>query len=111
MKIENIFITENDKEYQILIGRNKFENEQIIKSSDSNDIWFHLNDYSSCHIVLKSGDDNIPIKYLTRIARMFSLYNKRLPKNYKVIYTNIKNIKLTDKIGTVVPQNSKIIKI
>ena len=111
MKIENIFITENDKEYQILIGSNKYENEQIIKSSYSNDIWFHLNDYSSCHIVLKSGDDNIPKKYLTHIAKMFSLYKKGLPKNYKVIYTNIKNIKLTDEIGSVIPKNSKIIKI
>jgi len=111
MKNEKIFITENDKEYQILIGRNKLENEQIIKSSYSNDIWFHLNDYPSCHIVLKSGDDNIPKKYLTHIAKMFSLYKKGLPKNYKVIYTNIKNIKLTDEIGAVFPQNSKIIKI
>jgi predicted ribosome quality control (RQC) complex YloA/Tae2 family protein len=111
MKIKNIFITENDKEYQILIGRNKIENEQIIKSSYSNDIWFHLNDFSSCHIVLKSGDDNIPKKYLTHIAKMFSLYKKGLPNNYKVIYTNIKNIKLTNEIGTVIPQNSKIIKI
>jgi predicted ribosome quality control (RQC) complex YloA/Tae2 family protein len=111
MKTENIFITENDKEYQILIGSNKYENEQIIKSSHSNDIWFHLNDYSSCHIVLKSEGDNIPKKYLTHVAKMFSLYKKELPKNYKVIYTNIKNIKLTDEIGTVVPKNSKIIKI
>jgi predicted ribosome quality control (RQC) complex YloA/Tae2 family protein len=111
MKTESIFITENGKEYQILIGRNKYENEQIIKSSYSNDIWFHLNDYSSCHIILQSGDDNIPKKYLTDIAKMFSLYKKGLPKKYKVIYTNIKNIKLTDEIGTVIPQNSKIIKI
>jgi hypothetical protein len=42
---------------------------------------------------------------------MFSLYKKGLPKKYKVIYTNIKNVKLTDEIGTVIPQNSKIIKI
>ena len=111
MRTESIFITENSKEYQVIIGRNKYENEQIIKSSYSNDIWFHLNDYSSCHIILKSGDDNIPKKYLTNIAKMFSLYKKGLPKNYKVIYTNIKNIKLTGDIGTVIPLNSKIIKI
>ena len=109
MKTESILI--NEKEYQILIGRNKYENEKIIKLSNSNDIWFHLNDYSSCHIILQSGEDNIPKQYLLEIAKMFSLYKKGLPKNYKVIYTNIKNIILTDEIGTVIPKNSKIIKI
>lgn len=111
MKIKSIFINENNKEYQILIGKNKYENEEIIKSSYLNDIWFHLDDYTSSHIILKSGDDNIPKKYLIKIAKMFSLYKKNLPKNYKVIYTNIKNIKLTNNIGTVIPHNTKIIKI
>lgn len=108
---ETIFINENHKEYEILIGKNKFENQELIKNSYSNDIWFHLNDYSSCHIVLKSGDDKIPKKYLINIAKKFKNYKKDLPKKYDVIYTNIKNIKLTDIIGTVIPQNSKLIKI
>ena len=108
---ETLFVNENNKEYEVLIGKNKFENQELIKTSYSNDIWFHLNNYPSCHIVLKSGDDKIPKKYLINIARKFQNHKKDLPKKYEVIYTNIKNIKLTDIIGTVIPQNSKIIKI
>ena len=108
----NIFIDQNDqngKEYIILIGKNAQGNEEIIKQSNQNDLWFHFQNVSSCHVILQSNGDPIPKRYINQVAGILFEYTTA-PKNSKVIYTCVKNVKLTSVIGTVIPSNIKIIK-
>lgn len=102
MKIEWICIEETGIEYDLYIGENKFENDKIIKMSNGNDLWFHLEKFSSAHIVLKTNGDNIPKKYIKEIATKFSYNKKGLSKKYSVMYTEIKNVKLTENPGEVI---------
>lgn len=103
MKTTSVFVEENNKEYTIEIGQNKDDNERIIKNASQNDIWFHLGgELSSPHIIFKSGGDDIPKRYINYIGTLFPLYKNNMPKRYTVIYTCVKNIKLTDKKGTVI---------
>lgn len=111
MKQEKIYIEENECEYDIYIGENKYENVEIIKMCNQNDTWFHLSKFSSAHIVLRNNGDKIPKKYIKEICAKFSYNKKGLPKRYIVIMTEIKNIKLTDKIGEVIVKKSEKIKI
>lgn len=111
MKTIEIDIPENGKIYPLLIGRNKYENEELIKKSNQNDLWFHLEKISGPHFVLKTNGENIPKKYLSMIANLFSEYKTNLPKRYSVIFTEIKNIKLTNEIGTVIPYKTKKIRV
>jgi predicted ribosome quality control (RQC) complex YloA/Tae2 family protein len=37
----------------IYVGKNKFENEDLIKYGWVEDIWFHADDYSSPHVYLR----------------------------------------------------------
>ena len=106
--IENIEI--NDKIYQIYIGKNAIANEQIIKLSHPESIWFHFNNISSAHIILDSKGDNIPQKYINQIALKLFEYKKHVPNNINAIYTKVKNVKLTNKCGTVITRNTRIIK-
>ena len=55
MKTIQILVEENDKTYTILIGDNKNDNETIIKMSDQDDTWFHLDKISGPHIIFKNG--------------------------------------------------------
>ena len=111
MIITKIYIEENSKEYDIIIGKNRFENDEIIKSANSEDIWFHLEDFSGPHIIINNNGDKITKKYLFIIASLFPNYKNNLPKSYNVIYTTINNIKLTNISGTVITSNTKRIKI
>lgn len=111
MKQETIYVEENNCEYDIYIGENKYDNVEIIKMSSQNDTWFHLNNFSSAHIVLRNNGDKIPKKYIKEICAKFSYNKKGLPKRYTVIIAQIKNIKLTDKIGEVVVKKSEKITI
>jgi len=108
MKTETIVI--EDREYTILIGQNANENDQIIKMSDQNDIWFHFETISGPHIILRSGGDNIPKRYLNEISAKLFRYKPKAPKNQNVIYTEIKNVKLTTTPGRVITKNTKVIR-
>jgi predicted ribosome quality control (RQC) complex YloA/Tae2 family protein len=44
----------NNTEYTIYIGQNKTENWELIDAADSTDIWFHISNHPSCHIILKN---------------------------------------------------------
>jgi predicted ribosome quality control (RQC) complex YloA/Tae2 family protein len=66
-------------------------------------VWFHLEDFSGPHFVLENVDGNIPKDTLQCIGRLFRDYKTDLPKRYRVIYTQIRNVQLTRTKGTVIP--------
>jgi predicted ribosome quality control (RQC) complex YloA/Tae2 family protein len=94
----------NNKDYQISIGRNALENDQIIRSSNPLDIWFHYYNISGPHIVIHSNGDKIPNKAIKNIGRLLFEY-KRVPRNTKVIYTQIRHVKCTKVPGMVTTSN------
>lgn len=110
---ENYITTKIDIEglfYPVLIGKNAKGNEEIIKMSNQEDTWFHLENLSSPHIILKNEGDIIPKRYINQVASMLFEYKKNAPRNSNVIYTQVKNVKLTNVLGTVIPRNTKLIK-
>ena len=111
MKIIQIEVVENNKVYDLLIGRNKVENDELIKKSLPNDIWFHLDKLSGPHFVLKSNGDYLHKKYLNYIASLFREYKTNLPNKYTVIFTEIKHVIRTNTPGEVIPHHCRKIKI
>lgn len=108
MITESILI--DDREYQILIGRNAKENHKIIRMSHPDDTWFHLNHISSAHIILQNKGQLIPKKYLYQVASLLFNYKTSVPPNVKVIYTEVKNVKCTTTPGEVTTSNVKYLK-
>uniref|UniRef100_A0A7S2NRA5 NFACT RNA-binding domain-containing protein n=1 Tax=Zooxanthella nutricula TaxID=1333877 RepID=A0A7S2NRA5_9DINO len=47
------FFTCSDPRYVVFMGRDKFENEELLKYSWPEDIWFHVDKYSSAHVYLR----------------------------------------------------------
>jgi len=110
---KNYITTEIDIEglsYPILIGKNAAGNEEIIKISHQESLWMHLNNTPSAHIILQNKGDIIPKRYINQVAGMLFGYKKNALKNSNVIYTKVKNVKLTNVLGTVIPKNTNTIK-
>jgi predicted ribosome quality control (RQC) complex YloA/Tae2 family protein len=106
MKEEKIQL--KNKEYIVWIGENANDNDEIIKKADPCDIWFHYRDISSPHLILRSNGDKISEKYLKQVARLLFKY-KNVPKQ-SVIYTQVKNVELTETAGSVITKNTRSIK-
>lgn len=104
MKTE--IFTHGSKEYEIYIGKNKEENWQLIDNAFSNDVWFHIDDQPSCHVILKNTDDvkirDIPRQVLKRAAYLCKINSlaKTQPK-CDVIYAPISAITKTQIVGQV----------
>ena len=99
-----------EKEYVVLIGENAKENSLLVKESEPEDLWFHLENVSSAHIVLQSGGEVISQRYLNEVASKLFKCKKNVPPNTNVIYTEIKNVKLTKTPGLVETRNTRVIK-
>ncbi len=44
-------------EYTIYMGKDKYENEDLIKYGHPEDVWFHVDDLSSAHVYLRMKPD------------------------------------------------------
>lgn len=41
----------------VYMGKDKYENEDLIKYSWDEDIWFHVDDFSSAHVYVRLKED------------------------------------------------------
>lgn len=48
-----IFFKCSDPKYEVYMGKDKFENEELLKYGFPEDIWFHVDKYSSAHVYLR----------------------------------------------------------
>jgi predicted ribosome quality control (RQC) complex YloA/Tae2 family protein len=116
------------------VGKNAHNNFELIDQADPNDMWFHLKDVSSCHVIacLKNiryttRDDELPNYYdidfdtldkkdkqqiITQGALLCKQFSKlKSEKNVEIIYTKIEDVHKTNVVGSVLTTNNKVITI
>lgn len=114
------------------IGRNAGDNFNLIDESDKNDLWFHINNKPSCHVIARlqnirftTQDNDLPNYYdihfdtlenkqkqqiITQGALICKQFSKfKSEQKVEVIYTNIENIHKTEIVGSVTAYKTKII--
>jgi NFACT protein RNA binding domain len=89
-------------EFTIYMGKDKYENEDLIKYGLEEDVWFHVDDLSSAHVYLRMKPrmtlDDISEDLLTDCAALVkanSIQGCKLSSVY-VVYTRWKNLKKTN---------------
>lgn len=100
--------------YTILIGQNAKDNWNIIDKSSNHDIWFHVENQSSCHIILKLENDKQKphksvLKYCAVLCKSGS--KNKSDKNISICYTTIANITKGKINGSIDIKQSKTIVI
>jgi predicted ribosome quality control (RQC) complex YloA/Tae2 family protein len=109
--------TIDNTDYVFIVGTNKEENQDLINKSQPHDLWFHISNQPSCHVVCKINDNtksnkkhyNKIIKQGAVCCKSHSKYNSL--KNVDITYTTIKQLENTNITGTVIVHNSKNITI
>lgn len=83
------------------VGKDKFENELLIKHGWDNDVWFHVDKLSSAHVYLRLKDgetiDTIPegvLEDCIQLVKHNSIEGNKLG-NVGVVYTYWNNLKKT----------------
>jgi hypothetical protein len=116
--IKNIYFSEYLIDINFYIGKNAYGNDKILEICKNNDIWFHVKDNPSSHVIASISDipNKINNTLLQKIIEKGALLCKEHSKykdnnNLEIIYTNIINIE-KPKIcspGTVIVLNHEII--
>ena len=98
----------NDITY--VIGENAQDNWDILdlyKKENNKYIWFHLNSFSSCYVIMCSTINDIDkslindfLYYGAELCKNNTKY--RNLKNLKIIYTTLNKLSKTDTIGEVI---------
>lgn len=89
---------------KIRIGQNAQENDNIIKESKETDVWFHISELPSCHVIIEASTEypitKQMIYYCANLVKENTKY-KNIPK-LKINYTTIKNVSRTKIPGKVI---------
>lgn len=95
---------------KIYVGQNAKENWSLIDNNNNDYYWFHLESFSSPHVILlSSSPSKHDIQTAANYCKEYSKY-----KNYKpiyVIYTQLKNVTKGLKEGEVTTRKTLRIKL
>jgi len=100
---EESFTFEN-QEYIILIGQSREENTELVNTSEPENIWFHVANAPSSHVILKTTCKvkEVPLQVIKRCACLCKSHSKsKSISKCDIIYTQIKNIESTTIVGQV----------
>ncbi len=110
MKTTSIYDTMTNLTFDVLIGENAQDNWDVIDKADQFDIWFHIKDQPSSHVLLKlpSSKTKCSSRLLFQCAQLCKNNSKcKNISSVTVIYTERKNInKQTNKIGAVIAKKT-----
>jgi len=120
MKTETIFFKNIQKSFTYMISENENEPFKMLDLAKPQNIWFHAENYSSCHVIVsldKDSDIDLSKKEKQTIIKRGAFLCKTNTKKLRslpsldFIYTKIENIKKTNKVGCVITENCKMINI
>ena len=104
-------------EYVVWVGENAIENWQLVDRAEPDDMWFHVANYPSGHVVVRASHldashlgADLPKDVIVYCARLCKAQSKqKYMKNIEIIYTKIQNVKKTHVVGEVRVRKSKSI--
>jgi predicted ribosome quality control (RQC) complex YloA/Tae2 family protein len=114
MKTKTLFIQGLKREITFHIGQNKNDNFNILDLAKPDDLWFHANGESSCHVVAILPEDikKKDLRYIIKIGAMLCKNNTsklRILYDVEIMYTQVIFVKKTIIPGCVNISNEKVI--
>ena len=80
--------------FTVLVGRNNAENDKLTFTSAPDDVWVHVKDYHSSHVIIQARGKVVPEKVVLTACEICAYYSKgREGGKTDVVYTNKKNVK------------------
>ena len=81
--------------FEIRIGKSNIANDKLVRASNGNDLWFHVQGFPGSHVVVRAGGKRqIPQATVMEAAQLALKYSTRAKdKKGTVVYTHIKHVK------------------
>ena len=83
-------------DHKVLIGRNSKENQALLKIAKSNDIWMHIRDIPSSHLIIKTDKQNLPDSIIDKAAKLCVDFSLSQAGDYDVDYCKRRFVKIQE---------------
>ena len=94
----------------LIIGQNAKDNHDIIRHANPTDLWFHVSNFPSAHVILQPASKKSKLIYKAALTAKLHSKTVKFP-NVLIVYTPVSNLILTKTQGKVTFINTKLIKI
>ncbi len=82
--------------YGVYIGKNRQGNIELLKKAKASDIWMHLKELPSAHVIIQTNKQNLPEHILRTAAELCVKFSVKERGRYLVDYTQRRNVKPKD---------------
>ncbi|MBN2824589.1 MAG: DUF814 domain-containing protein, partial [Campylobacterales bacterium] len=83
-------------DYKVLIGRNSNENQKLLQLAKANDLWMHIRDMPSSHLIIKTDKQNLPDHVIQAAAKLCVDFSTSSYGDFDVDYTKRKFVKVQE---------------
>lgn len=97
-------------EAKIIVGKNQKQNIKVLQAARADDLWFHVRDVPSSHVILKYPTKNIPQNIIEVAAKLCIDFSGLQKGAFEVDFAHRKFVKITEG-SNVVYSNYKTISI
>ena len=84
------------EDYKVLVGRNSNENQKLLEIAKANDLWMHIRDIPSSHVIIRTDKQNLPDSVVQAAAKLCVDFSVKNPGDYEVDYTKRKFVKVQE---------------
>ena len=84
------------EDYKVLVGRNSTENQKLLQLAKANDVWMHIRDIPSSHVIIRTDKQNLPESVIRAAAKLCVDFSVKNPGDYEVDYTKRKFVKVQE---------------
>lgn len=81
--IETFFI----EGYKVSLGKNEKGNIDVLQNAKAKDIWIHMKDRPSCHVIIRTDKQNLPMHIIESASRLCVDFTTFEKDRYLVDYT------------------------
>jgi len=82
--------------YKVLLGKNEKGNIELLEQARAKDIWFHMKDRPSAHVIVVTDKKNIPESVIHEAAGLCVDFSVFEHGTYLVDYTQRRNVKIQE---------------
>jgi predicted ribosome quality control (RQC) complex YloA/Tae2 family protein len=91
----------NKKDTTYWIGKNAQDNWDIIKKSEQNWMWFHLDKFPSSHVIICKDSKEVLKEEINNACKLLIENSKYKFNNIGIVYCEISNLIIGEEVGSV----------
>ncbi len=82
--------------YKVMLGKNEKGNIELLKEAKKRDIWFHIKDTPSSHVIIRTDKESVPQSVLDFAAKICVEFSVTKKGTYLVDYTQRRNVTIVN---------------